>query len=462
MSAKNSYVMKKKYSISILAFLIFMGAAFSGSGKETVTLVCEFADCGATLKMFRFDGLGFREIDAVEAGEDGVFEFKLPKSEPKFFYVGTSSSSVLPLILGPEDVVKVQGSCQDIRNAMIVNSKLNTDYQVLKSQFNELKNQSSLLSRKLLYAGQNEEQRNEALAAIKELDEQKLNLLETAGKTSPFFGKIVAINTYLSFQNFGQDYKNEVEYFANEYFRFVDFQDEIYNHLPWVFEAFQSYAQTLISVNLAPGQHKEIFGQALAKLPAGSNAHQFAFGGVLSALQQKNHPDFAPMAESFIAAFKTKSPVAAAEVEAKIKQIGQFMIGGVAPDFTQNTPEGEPFSLSSLRGKVVLVDFWASWCGPCRQENPNVVRLYDKYKSKGFDILGVSLDRDMTRWVQAIEKDGLQWHHISDLKGWQNEVAQLYNVTSIPHTILLDKEGRILARNLRGQALEKKLAELFN
>ena len=119
-------------------------------------------------------------------------------------------------------------------------------------------------------------------------------------------------------------------------------------------------------------------------------------------------------------------------------------------------------SLSDLRGKIVLVDFWASWCGPCRRENPNVVRMYNKYKDKGFDILGVSLDKTQDRWLQAIEQDGLEWHHVSDLKGWSNEVAQAYGVRSIPHTILLDQEGRIIARNLRGQALEEKLEELFD
>ncbi|PTN08729.1 AhpC/TSA family protein [Mangrovibacterium marinum] len=137
-------------------------------------------------------------------------------------------------------------------------------------------------------------------------------------------------------------------------------------------------------------------------------------------------------------------------------------VGVEAPDFTMNDPEGTPFTLSSLRGKYVLLDFWASWCGPCRQENPNVVAAYQKYKDKGFDILGVSLDRDKDAWLKAIDDDHLNWHHVSDLKYWQNEVARLYGVNAIPHSVLLDPEGKIVAKNLRGDALDEKLAELLN
>jgi len=136
-------------------------------------------------------------------------------------------------------------------------------------------------------------------------------------------------------------------------------------------------------------------------------------------------------------------------------------VGGLAPDFTLNTPEGTPLSLSSLRGKIVLLDFWASWCAPCRKENPNVVAVYNQYKDKGFDILGVSLDREKGAWLKAIADDQLTWHHVSDLKFWQSEAAIKYGVQSIPFTLLLDKEGKIIAKNLRGEELARKLAELL-
>jgi thiol-disulfide isomerase/thioredoxin len=135
--------------------------------------------------------------------------------------------------------------------------------------------------------------------------------------------------------------------------------------------------------------------------------------------------------------------------------------GAMAPEINLATPEGPNLALSSLRGKYVLIDFWASWCGPCRRENPNVVKTYAAYKDKGFEIYGVSLDQDRDAWLKAIEKDQLVWKHVSDLKYWSSAGAQAYQVNSIPQTFLLDKEGRILAKGLRGAALDQYLAQLF-
>lgn len=136
-------------------------------------------------------------------------------------------------------------------------------------------------------------------------------------------------------------------------------------------------------------------------------------------------------------------------------------VGQMAPDIILPGPDGTELALSSLRGKVVLVDFWASWCGPCRKEMPNVVKAYARFKNKGFEILGVSLDQDKSRWLEAIAKDGMTWPQVSDLKYWESEAARLYNVQSIPYTVLLDRDGKILDKNLRGEALEKRLAALL-
>jgi peroxiredoxin len=145
----------------------------------------------------------------------------------------------------------------------------------------------------------------------------------------------------------------------------------------------------------------------------------------------------------------------------RLEQISKTAIGQPAPEIALNDPEGKEIRLSSLRGKYVLIDFWASWCGPCRRENPNVVRMYNRFKGKDFEIFGVSLDKERDQWLKAIKDDGLTWTHVSDLKFWQSSVVPLYRIQGIPMTVLLDKNGIIIDKNLRGQALEDRLTELL-
>lgn len=192
--------------------------------------------------------------------------------------------------------------------------------------------------------------------------------------------------------------------------------------------------------------------------------HSGSFAATFAAAEMLDRETQAAFLDSALVVFnrtKPKSPYVR-QLNEWAKDRISIAPGSVAPDMSLPQPDGTALALSSLRGKYVLIDFWASWCGPCREENPHVVALYNRYKDRGFEIYGVSLDESKAQWLNAIEKDRLPWPQVSDLRGGSSIAVQLYNVTTIPATFLLDKDGKILSVDLRGAALAAKLRELFD
>lgn len=452
----------KSIFISFLTIcLVFVASSFQS--PDGVTLTCKVNACQSdSLYLLEFDGFNFMKIDAAPKQKDGMtYEFEVAKTNPRIYYVGLGGGNIKPFIIGTEQEITLQGNCNSFRNARLPNSTLNTQYTSLKNQLNKFKNQMGVLIRQYQGSMRNPAALADITKQMGEVDKERIHLLDSVRKVHPYLGKVAELNTYLSFQNYGKEYKNEPEYFAKEFFKFANWEDEDYSYLPWVYENWKVYAATMCILGLTPEKHFENLNNELRKIPAKSRTYKLAMGGLLAGLKEKTHPNYVPFAKIFIEQYRQTDRLAAATVSKELNKMKAFAIGGEAPDFTMDTPEGEAVSLSDFRGKVLLVDFWASWCGPCRRENPHVVKLYNKYKDQGFDVLGVSLDKDKGRWLAAIEKDGLAWNHVSDLKYWSNAAAQLYGVKGIPHTVLLDREGKIIAHKLRGAALEAKLKEIF-
>ncbi len=451
-------IVKKSSSFLLLGLFLLLGRLEA----QEVKVKCMISNCEDNIKLFEYNGFFFKESVEAQKLSESIFEFSLPKVEmPRVYFIGPNQEDVKPIILGTENMVSVSGKCGKMRVAQISNSTLNDQFNELKKDISNLRGATINLARQLRMARE-EEKRQELLNEMAALDEKKKSLLDSLNQANPFFAKTAALNTYLSYQNNQGEYKSEIMYFAYEYFAHANFKEEAYNNLPWLTDAIRSYTQTLARVGLDEGSQERILQQLLQRFPKQQRARQYALAGIIQAYETNKNSNYVAFGEQFIEEYKEKEPQVAASLEAGIEKERSFMIGGVAPDFSQTAPDGTEVSLSDLRGKVVLIDFWASWCGPCRRENPNVVRLYEKYKDKGFEILGVSLDRNRDKWLQAIDQDGLEWLHVSDLKGWQNQVAKQYSVSSIPKTLLISEEGKIIAKNLRGQRLANKLAELLD
>lgn len=438
--------------------------AIAPGGK--VSVICHIVGLPPntdSLTLYEYGGLVQKPIarGGRRGTPDSSFVFTLPKSSPKIYGVGLTETATARIVVGEESEFDLWGNIQFIEKARTVKSPANKAYETMRQRLADFNSRTEQLFEVVNLAYQGNGNKFRADESSAQLMKEKKAYLDSLKAANPLLARVAALHIVPDFQPDNKGVANRVDFYGNEYFRFADLRDKAYEEIPDVFSGFEEYVSMLYRLQAGDAKTQQFVDAQLAKLDPASKMYRVALGGVVSGFQKLESPLYATYATKYIQRYKGDSWGEIGRLEFELRKASAFMTGFEAPDLVGMTPDSMSYALSKMRGKYVLVDFWASWCGPCRKENPNVVAQYKKYKDKGFDILGVSLDRDHGAWKRAIEQDGLPWHHISDLKGWQSQHAQLYSINSIPQTVLVDKEGKIIARNLRGESLEAKLKELF-
>ncbi len=476
---------QKTYLLFIISCFLFLNAcdqqgtsfAKDSAGSERFRVVGEFPMCQMdSIYLYTMDGLEYKKLLSVpveRSGDKSVFKLSGYLPAQGFFLLGQAPNNLTSLILGDEDEIKITGNCMDLRTfAKVENSAINDQFKTVAQQMSQLQQQVSMAEQRLRAQGaQNSAAVEEAQKTFNDIFNQQKAIIEDLKQTHPFLAKVFALNLYKQFDpnNNPQNYRSGLEHFAGELFTHADLQDPDYDYVISLSDNVRQYTQIVFNTNnpLDKKQAQRYLDALLDKMPKGSIAQKNALASALDVLERMRSGAFVDYAERYLSTYETRPEVSKtlqkriALIREEARLAEQFGIGAIPPDIVLPTPDGQEFKLSSLRGKVVLLDFWASWCRPCRAENPNVVRAYQKYKAQGFDILSVSLDRNREAWTKAIKDDRMTWHHVSDLKFWQSTAAQEYQIKAIPATFLLDREGRIVAKNLRGPALGAKLAEIF-
>jgi thiol-disulfide isomerase/thioredoxin len=337
-------------------------------------------------------------VDSVIVPADGRFEFQIKLKNPSFYLLKINQNNFLIMVIEPGEKIKMTSHFDSLNYPVAV---LGSKGTMLMADYNR-----------------------ELLRTIKKIS--KLSEIHDLNLNRPDFAYLVD-----SLQNLAHVYLGEINNYAKN---FID-------------ENISSLASMLV-----------LFSQVAPNVNVLNPANDIEYLRKVDSSMIKEYPDYEPVvtfhnyAKDMLEYYESQ----------KLDAVGLVEIT-VAPEIALPSPEGDTIRLSSTRGSYVLLDFWASWCSPCRIENPNLVRAYNMYHDRGFQIYQVSLDKTKDAWLQGIKDDKLEkWIHVSDVKYWSSVVVPLYGIESIPANYLLDQEGRIIARNLRGDDLQKKLAELFN
>jgi peroxiredoxin len=466
-SAQFSRINLLRVSLLAMAVSWTMVGCKSGAASDGVVITGEIANLATdSVRLYEVLGVRMTPIAAAKVernGNNGTFtlETKLPRSG--FYLIGDEPRRSVNALLAAGETAKLTGDWANPQSYKLEGSLSNDTYQALQKRVIDHNSQLQGLYQNLqLFSQTDPAQMQRIQGDISNLNKVHFAWLDSLESKGDFMGKVAKMYNFKPFMSVPEHSKfgSELDYFKDDFFGNLDMNDADIANMPQMYDKARAYAATLTGAGLPTDASKQAMEKVLGKAKPGSSGHESILRGYVAGLEQSKNPLFVDFGKIFIENYPNDQAYVAS-INATIAQLQATTDGSMAPDFTAAMPDGNMMKLSDLRGKIVMIDFWASWCRPCRMENPNVVKAYNKYHDKGFEILGVSLDQEKGKWEAAIQQDGLTWKHVSDLQGWQSQPAAIYGVSSIPATVLVDKEGKIIARNLRGASLDDKLKEIF-
>ncbi len=424
------------------------------------------------IHLYSYYGSDLSEDASASVNEQGGFKFEIKDMLPQGLYkIGIDQTNAATIVISGEESIVINADYGQLKadNITVTNSRENEAYRALLSEWNSMAEKMVSLNIEKAQISTVDPLFTRKTKAIEErvkriFQEYNVNLLYTK-ETYPdtFMADVIVSLTLIPLRidhpDLKDKYDNERAFMHDYFFEFIDFDDARIIHTPFLAKKYFTYLNQY-SHHTSQGL-KDSVDFLLAKAETDTDVYGFTIQYLIDTFQKKGLPK---LTEYVMDTYEEGcgKPLSVKTTE-MFKDLKRLRVGQIAPEMVSQSPDGEMVALSSLIGKkVLMIYFWASWCESCEAENPNIVRLYNMFHDKGFDIYAVALDSDKIEWIEAVKKHKFTWTNVSDLREWESQSVETYHVNRTPTIYLLDREGRIMAKNLRGKELEMKLNELMN